>query len=91
MTQQGLTEDFYQHVGDRHGAHSYTARERLAVDYAERFAMDHLSIDDAFCADLRALFTDAEILDLTICLAHFLGQGRLLKVLGIEHTTELDV
>src|SRR5579871_2212797 len=59
---QGLSEDFYRHVGDQ-----------LAVEYAERFALDHIGIDDAFFARLAEHFTDAEILDLTICLAAFLG------------------
>jgi len=50
-------------------APSFTQQERLAMEYAERFAMDHLSIDDAFIQGMRESFTDAEILDLTICLS----------------------
>ena len=91
MTQQGLTEDFYAHVSDAHTAPGYSEQERLAVEYAERFAREHTKIDDAFFERLRAVFSDAEIFDLTICLAHFLGQGRLLRVLGIDETCELDV
>ena len=91
MTQQGLTEDFYQHVGRAHGVVPFTEEERLAIEYAERFAVDHTSIDDEFFARLRTQFTDAEIFDLTVCLAHFLGLGRLLRVLGIDETRVLDV
>jgi alkylhydroperoxidase family enzyme len=69
---------------------SYSDRS-LAIAYAERFAIDHLAIDDAFFERLRAVFTDAEILDLTICLAAFLGLGRLLRVLGIDETSLIDV
>ena len=87
---QGLTEDFYQHVAD-HPADAYSAQERLAIAYAERFATDHLGIDDAFIGQLRHEFTDAEILDLTICMAHFLGLGRLLRVLGVTETCVVDV
>ena len=87
---QGLTEDFYEHVAD-HPADAYSQQERLAITYAERFATDHLSIDDAFIAELRGHFSDAEILDLTICMAHFLGLGRLLHVLGVTETCVLDV
>jgi alkylhydroperoxidase family enzyme len=90
VTQQGLDETFYAHVGSHDDA-TFSLRERLAVHYAERFAIDHMSIDDAFIAELRAAFTDAEIMDLTVCLAHFLGQGRLLRVLGIDQTGQLDV
>ena len=90
MTQQGLTEDFYSHVADKHG-YDYSEREGLAIEYAERFALDHTRIDDAFMDRMRAEFTDAEILDLTICLAHFLGTGRLLRVLGIDETCQVEV
>jgi hypothetical protein len=91
VAQQGLTEDFYGNVATAHEAPGFSAQERLAVEFAERFATDHTSIDDEFFTRLRAEFTDPEILDLSICLAHFLGLGRLLRVLGIDETTALDV
>ena len=72
---QGLTEEFYCHVGIHDDATSFTQQERLAMEYAERFATDHLSIDDGFVDRMRESFTDPEILDLTICLAVFLGLG----------------
>ena len=87
---QGVGEDFYCAVGtDDEGALS--AQERLAVEYAERFATDHTSIDDAFVERLRASFTDPEVLDLTICLSAFLGLGRTLRALGITETPLTDV
>src|SRR5580700_7786232 len=89
VQQEGLNEDFYRHVGD--GQYPYDDKERLAIEYAERFALDHRAIDDAFFDRLHALFTDAEILDLTMCMAHFLGMGRLLRTIGITDTCILDV
>ena len=89
MTQQGLTEEFYRHVADHASDGRYSPQERLAIEYAERFALDHTGIDDDFVAGLRAEFTDAEILDLSICVAHFLGTGRLLRVLGIDQTCQV--
>jgi AhpD family alkylhydroperoxidase len=88
---QGLTEDFYGHVGVHDDGASFNEQERLAMRYAERFALDHLSIDDAFMEEMRGSFTDPEILDLTICLAAFLGLGRTLRVLGITATSLTDV
>jgi len=38
----------------------------------------------AFFARLRPLFTDQEILHLTLCVAVFLALGRSLSVLGVE-------
>jgi hypothetical protein len=61
------------------------------MEYAERFAVDHLSIDDAFFDRMRESFTDPELLDLTICLAAFLGLGRTLRSLGITETSLTDV
>jgi AhpD family alkylhydroperoxidase len=79
----GATEDLYAGVSDP-GRADYTERERLAIEFAERFALDHQGMDDTFFARLRASFADEEILDLAICCAAFLGLGRLLAVLGIE-------
>jgi AhpD family alkylhydroperoxidase len=80
----GATEDLYAHVADAHARDGYTDRERLAIEFAERFAIDHAGIDDELFARLRAVFADDEILDLTICCGAFLGLGRVLAALGIE-------
>jgi len=87
---QGLDEDFYRAVESRADG-ALGEQERLAVEYAERFAVDHTSIDDAFVERLRASFTDPEIFDLTVCLSAFLGLGRTLRALGITQTTLTDV
>jgi alkylhydroperoxidase family enzyme len=88
---QGVSEDFYCHVGGHDDGAQFNEQERLAMEYAERFATDHMSIDDAFFNRLRELFSDPEILDLTICLSAFLGLGRTLRVLGITDTSLTDV
>ena len=72
-----------------HGPHRHSRRRgwrggaRLAVEFAERFALDHQAMDDALFTRLRGSFADEEILDLTICCAVYLGLGRMLTVLGI--------
>jgi alkylhydroperoxidase family enzyme len=88
---QGIGEDLYAAVGSGTEADELTEQEQLAVAYAERFAIDHTSIDDEFMDRMRESFTDAEILDLTICVSAFLGLGRTLHVLGITETTLSDV
>ena len=79
----GATEELYAHVADADDER-YTPRERLAIEFAERFALDHEGMDEAFFARLRERFSDAEVVDLSVCCAAFLGLGRLLAVLGIE-------
>jgi len=61
-------------------------RERLAAEYAERFAADHLSLDDdePFWARMREAYTDAEIIELSMCIGSWIAFGRLNHVLGID-------
>jgi alkylhydroperoxidase family enzyme len=87
---QGLDEGFYCAVGSPDEA-GLSEQERMAVEYAELFAIDHTTIDDAFFERLRGVFTDPEIFDLTVCLSAFLGLGRTLRALGITETSLTDV
>ena len=87
---QGLHEGFYGAVGSG-GDDSFSEQERLAIEFAERFALDHASIDDAFVQRLRGVFSDPEVFDLTVCVSAFLGLGRTLRVLGITETSLTDV
>jgi alkylhydroperoxidase family enzyme len=59
----------------------------LAVEYAEKMATDHHSIDDAFFERLHEEFTDAQILELGMMIGQFIGVGRLLMVLDLEPKT----
>ncbi len=87
----GVTEDLYAHLDDYATWPGYTERQRLAIEFAERFAADHRNIDDAFFVRLRAHFADAEVLDLTLCCAVFVGLGRTLEVLGISEGCALEI
>lgn len=87
----GVEEDLYTHLAEYQSYPGYSERQRLAIEYAGRFATDHDSIDDELFARLRQAFTDAEILDLTMCVAAYLGLGRALAVLGIENPADLDL
>ena len=69
----GIPPDLYENVAAYATYPGYTPRQRMAIEYAERFANEPASIDDGFFERLRGLFTDAEILDLTLCVAVFLG------------------
>lgn len=91
VVEAGVTEDLYEHVADAATHPGFTDRQRLAAEYAERFATDHQGIDDALLDRLRAVFSDAEVLDLTMCIAVYLGLGRALEVLGINDATAIDV
>ncbi|MEI7623800.1 MAG: carboxymuconolactone decarboxylase family protein [Actinomycetes bacterium] len=78
-----IDEEFYAHVGDA-SWQGFTERETLAVEFAERFALDHLSMDDPFWARLRSAFSDSEIVDLGLCVGMWISQGRLNQILDVD-------
>lgn len=77
-------EELYAAVADWRTDPSLSDRERLAAEYAERYALDHRNLDADFWDRMRAAYTDDEIVELTLCLAQWLGLGRLNQVLGID-------
>lgn len=80
----GVDEGFYSEVTDWRNTSKLTDRERLAAEFAERFALDHQAMDDAFWDRLRKSFRDDEIADLVMCCGAWLGMGRMLAVLGVR-------
>ena len=84
----GADEPFYLEVTDWRSSAGLSGRERLAAEFAYRFAVDHLAMDEDFWARLKAQFADDEIADLTMCCAAFLGMGRALAVLGVRAPDE---
>jgi len=87
----GIAAELYENVAAYATYPGYTARQRLAIEFAERFAEDPTTMDDTFFGRLRGPFTDGEILDLTLCVAVFLGLGRTLAVLGVDQSCAIDV
>jgi alkylhydroperoxidase family enzyme len=84
----GADEPFYAEVTDWRASTALSERERAAAEFAERFALDHLAMDDEFWARLHAVFSDEELADLTICCGMFLGMGRVLAVVGVRAPDE---
>lgn len=84
----GTDERFYAEIPDWRNSTTLTERERLAAEFAQRFALDHLAMDDEFWTRLRAAYADDEIADLTICCGTFLGLGRMLAVMGVPAPDE---
>jgi alkylhydroperoxidase family enzyme len=84
----GVDEGFYGEVADWRTSAALSDRERLAAEFAQRFALDHLAMDDDFWARLHGAFADDEIADLTMCCGMFLGLGRVLAVIGVRAPDE---
>ncbi|MBV9839989.1 MAG: carboxymuconolactone decarboxylase family protein [Sphingomonadaceae bacterium] len=84
----GLVEQDYAEVREWRTSHSYSARERLALEFAERFSLepDPLGTDAAFWETLRAHFSDKEICELALAVANLVGSGRFAHVMGFDRT-----
>ena len=81
--QQGLSDELYQSVQHYVDHPGFTDRERLAIEYAERFAIDHRAVDDELWSRLRGHFSDPELLELTVTVGFCVGMGRAFQVLDI--------
>ena len=84
----GADEGFYAEVARWRTSAELTDRERMAAEFAERFAIDHLAMGDELWDRLRGVFADDELADLTICCGMFLGLGRVLAVIGVPAPDE---
>ena len=73
----GVDEDLVCSLERPAEAADLTGQERVALDFADRFATDHLSIDTDMYDRLRVHFDDGEIVELGLNCANFVGFGRL--------------
>ncbi|GAB4136649.1 MAG: hypothetical protein Tsb0016_01120 [Sphingomonadales bacterium] len=73
----GVTEDLVCSLERPAEAADLSDAEKLAIEFGERMATNHLSIDDAFYDRLRAHFSEPQIVELATNIAFFVGFGRL--------------
>jgi AhpD family alkylhydroperoxidase len=73
----GVTEGLVCSLERPQEAENLTAAEKVAIRYGELMATDHLAIDDALYAELRQHFSEAQIVELGMTVAFFVGFGRL--------------
>jgi alkylhydroperoxidase family enzyme len=83
-----IDEGFYAEITAWRTSAVLTVRERLAAEFAFRFAVDHQAMDDEFWNRLRMAYRDDEVADLTMCCGAWLGMGRMLAVLGVRAPEE---
>ena len=60
----------------------FTAREKLALRYADAIIYDPAQADDALWTELRAEFSDPELVELGYWIGFTFGGQRWLKTLG---------
>jgi alkylhydroperoxidase family enzyme len=79
-------DEFYQAVADWRTSPIFSPREKTAIEYAERLGTDPQGVarDEAFWARAKKLFSDDEIVDLSYCIACWMGLGRVTHALGLD-------
>ncbi|MFE1953323.1 carboxymuconolactone decarboxylase family protein [Streptomyces sp. NPDC059524] len=79
-----VEESFADAVEQWRSTDAFDDRTRLAAEYAERYALDHHGLDDAFWARMTAHYSQAEIVELSMAVGSWLAFGRLNHVLGLD-------
>jgi AhpD family alkylhydroperoxidase len=73
----GVTEDLVCSLERPEESEDLTDSEKVALEYADLFATDHLSIDDEIYERMHQHFTEGEIVELGMNVALYVGIGRL--------------
>ncbi|AFU03079.1 carboxymuconolactone decarboxylase family protein [Nocardia brasiliensis] len=76
--------EFADAVTEWRTTEAFDERTRLAAEYAERYALDHHSIDDEFWTRMFAEYSQAEAVELSMSIGSWLAFGRLNRVLGLD-------
>lgn len=61
----------------------FSPSERLALEYAERITYTDQQVDDAFFAELRKHFTEAQVVELTAAIAMENFRSKFNPTLGV--------
>ncbi|MGB5756475.1 MAG: hypothetical protein WBM50_06145 [Acidimicrobiales bacterium] len=78
-----MDDELYDSVDRYYEVDEFSAREKLAIEFGERFAIDNTTIDDAFWARMAEHFSETELLELTMVAGYCVGIGRALQVLDV--------
>jgi AhpD family alkylhydroperoxidase len=90
LESHGVDEEMYSNVAGYRMWPGFAEKERVAIEFAERFAQNHLSMDDEFWERVRAEFSDDELLELGLSVGTWVAQGRLTQVLGLDLACGLE-
>ena len=79
----GLTEAKIAALDDER-SDLFSGRERTAVRFAEKLAVDHHKVDDALWSELRGHFSEAEVIELVMHTMLYIGLGRFNEIIGLD-------
>lgn len=89
----GVDDEFYAHVTQWRTWPGYSDTERIAAEFAVRFATDHTGLrdDEEFWARCHVHLSDEILADLALSCALWLGMGRVLRTLDIGQACKITV
>jgi AhpD family alkylhydroperoxidase len=88
---EGVDEELYEHAAQWRTWPGYSPAERIAAEFAHRFATDHTGLrdDEDFWARASAHFDGELLTDLALSCAMWLGMGRVLRTLDIGQSCRI--
>lgn len=84
LAQHGLTEDDYTNVTQWATWPGYSPAERIAIEFAEKFAIDHLALDDAWFATAKQHYTDEQLHGMCLMIGSWIAGGRMQTVFDVH-------
>ncbi len=89
----GVDEDLYSHAPQWRTWPGYSDQERLAAEFAHRFATAHTELrdDEDFWQRCRKQFSDELLADLALSCAMWVGMGRMLRTLDIGQACRITL
>jgi AhpD family alkylhydroperoxidase len=84
--EQGLTEEMVNALPNVEASRLFTDREKAAIVFGQKMALDHHSVGDEDFIRLRRYFNEKEIVELGFDVAQFIGIGRLFAVIDATNT-----
>ncbi|MCH9728149.1 MAG: carboxymuconolactone decarboxylase family protein [Actinomycetia bacterium] len=89
----GVDEELYDQATQWPTWPGYSDSERVAMEYAHRFATDHTGLrdDEDFWKRANMHFDDEMLTDLAISCAMWVGMGRMLRTLDIGQSCKITL
>lgn len=84
MAQHELSEDDYANVVNWQSYAGYSDADRIAIEFAEKFAIDHLALDDAWFAKAKQHYTDEQLHGMSLMIGAWIAFGRMQTVFDVH-------
>jgi len=84
LDEHGISEDDYLNSANWATWPGYSPAERIAIEFADKFALDHLALDDAWFATARQHFTDEQLHGMSLMIGAWIAFGRMQTVFDVH-------